>query len=558
MKKIISIIFVFLTQFTEAQQQEGSFKKNIEKFPSEKIYLHNNNDFLLTGDRLLYSIHCFNNLNRYSFYSKVAYIELIDKNNKSLVKQSISLKNGHGNGDIFINTNLETGTYKLVSYTQWMLNRSNVFSKDIFIVNPFSNKLSTTDSIVDMNNSNKLSDSLIIRTNIDNLITSSPKSSYSKREKVSLKLTNEFSKLKGHFSVSIRKKLNFSLPKNNTNNIYIKQKEKLYLPELRGTLIEGRLVSKSPNVSVSNINISLSHKNINLPISALTNKEGKFYFNINTPNTKNLLIQVHDKNKKHFKVIIDSKNHFKPNFDTFTNLYFNDSVIKTIQRRSIYSQIENAFFSVKGNKIINDLNKNTLLSNKGTTYLLDEYKRFKTVNETFIEVIPNAGFNRNGKNHELNILDPEAYKDLKLLPSLVIIDGFIIDNHEDLMNFDPNKIKSISIIKDKYLYGNAIYQGIAIVKTFKNNFNSQNTHTHLFQIEPIQHKKTYFFQDSINSNNKRIPDFRTQLFWNPNFNLKNKEIIFFTSDIVGEYEVNLKGYTNTGNFVSYKHSFFVN
>ena len=45
-----------------------------------------------------------------------------------------------------------------------------------------------------------------------------------------------------------------------------------------------------------------------------------------------------------------------------------------------------------------------------------------------------------------------------------------------------------------------------------------------------------------------IPDYRYQLLWKPDLNLNEGEmsIEFFTSDITGDFEISLEGYTNNG------------
>ena len=52
----------------------------------------------------------------------------------------------------------------------------------------------------------------------------------------------------------------------------------------------------------------------------------------------------------------------------------------------------------------------------------------------------------------------------------------------------------------------------------------------------------------------QIPDFRQQLLWIPNLKL-NKDgttIEFFTSDIIGNYEIRVEGFTVKGKPVSIK------
>jgi len=74
-------------------------------------------------------------------------------------------------------------------------------------------------------------------------------------------------------------------------------------------------------------------------------------------------------------------------------------------------------------------------------------------------------------------------------------------------------------------------------------------------------KKNYFVQryDDTNVGFERIPDFRYQLFWEPGVTIQGEEIVyeFYTSDISGEYEIVLEGFTTYGKPISIRGSFVV-
>ena len=132
MKRTLTIIYSLVALNLLAQTSSSlTFTNKINSYPKEKIYVHYNNDFLLSGEKLFYKIYCLENNNRFSSFSKIAYVELIDSNNNSVVQQKVSLTNGKGYGDIFINTKIKSGAYKLVSYTQWMKNEKSLFEKKV-------------------------------------------------------------------------------------------------------------------------------------------------------------------------------------------------------------------------------------------------------------------------------------------------------------------------------------------------------------------------------------------------------------------------------------------
>jgi len=152
-------------QIIFAQNNNSSIELNeIDTNLNETVYISTNSNSFLTGETLLYNISCLNKTTNLSTnYSKVAYFKLIDSNKKTIATQKIFLKNGTGNGDFFIPTTLETGTYKIIGYTNWILNKNidNYFITDIYIVNPYKENIVTTTSQNEVSISEPITDSNI-------------------------------------------------------------------------------------------------------------------------------------------------------------------------------------------------------------------------------------------------------------------------------------------------------------------------------------------------------------------------------------------------------------
>ncbi len=557
-KKIIFILTLITFLEGVSQYNSALLSKNFDKLPEEKIHLHFNNNLLLTGETLYYKVYCLLTENSFSKYSKVAYVELINSKNKKVIKHKINLINGTGYGDFFIDTKLESGSYKLVSYTQWMKNKQSFFEKNITIINPFSKKIkSNNDSITPINQS-KLTVNLPKKSNY---ILSSPiKKRYTTREKVSLSVFNDSTKYHGTYSISVKKKnntnLNLEVTASNSDFSTNIKKEKIYLPELRGSLIQGKVTSKSLK-NTSDIKLALSIKNSNfLTQTATTNDAGEFYFNIPNLTKDKVYIQILDKQETDFEITLIENNGLEKEFNNFQKFTLNKNLIEIIKNRSTYLQVENAYYTVKEDSIINSPLKNMLLNQKVRVYKLDDYKRFKSMKETFIEIIDVARiFNRQGKS-KIKVIDEKASQTLSYLPSLLIVDGHILYDHTPFIDFDTRNINTISIIKNKYFYGNAIYQGVVLIETFKKDYFPTSKDIKEFNVMQIQPQKKYFFQkhDQIN---KRIPDFRTQLYWNPNLNTTKKEITFYTSDVTGDFEIDIHGFSKKGELIKITKTFSV-
>ncbi len=104
--------------------------------------------------------------------------------------------------------------------------------------------------------------------------------------------------------------------------------------------------------------------------------------------------------------------------------------------------------------------------------------------------------------------------------------------------------------------GSQIFDGIIDIKTFDQNYAalaSKNDMTAL-KLNRQTENKNYFRQSYGNRTSKdleRIPDLRQQLLWLPNFEIDDTQrITFFTSDLKGDFEISIEGFTHTGKPVS--------
>ncbi len=552
MKKIIFIIITFLFTRSFSQLNYALISENIERLPKEQIHLHYNNEFLLTGETLYYKAYCLDDTDKFSSYSKIAYLELKSSNNKTIIKQKINLKNGGGSGDFFINTTIKTGVYKLLCYTQWMKNYKSYFEKNIFILNPSSYKLTNKTT------SKKVSPILPPLNNSNLVLT---KSTYKKREKVTLNLKKISSKYQGDYSISIKRKNNFHLPLNKSiSNFKLKNKTPkniFYLPELRGALIHGKINARDSS-NISGLRIALSINSNHLPLIATTNNSGEFYFNITNLNANKIYIQILESNSSNYEIKIIENENLKQKDFNYPTIKLNQKIINDIENRILYSQIENAYYSVKKDTLLTSQIKDFLLENKKTTYKLDDYKRFKTLKETLIEIIEKINISKKNNQYTISIQTTNAIEtsNISNIPSLLIVDGHIINNLKNFIDFDSRKINTISIINDKYFYGYSMYKGIIYIETFKKNYFPNYKEIKEFKVTEMQPQKKYFFQRH-DIENKRIPDFRSFLYWNPNINTTQKEITFYTSNVIGDFEIDLQGYSKEGKLIHLKQTFSV-
>lgn len=534
----------FLAQTKITSQQYETFKR----IPQEKIHIHSSNQFLLTGETVYYKVYCRLQDNTKSSLSTYAYVELVNSNKRVVLQQKVQLHAGEGQGDIFIPGNLSSGVYKLIGYTKWMKNKNLFSQENITIVNPF------TQATVTAKSSEKKSPSLLTSSGKFGL----SKAQFSKKEKINLSFKNLDKQLQGGtFSLSVKKaapSTAISQSSNITSNTpkNILENNTVFLPEFRGELIQGKITATSKETSVKNIQIGLSivQKNGIFKI-VTTDNEGNFYFNLDE-NYNGDLAYIQILGEGDFTIQIFKNKGLDYSKLSFPKFSLNNINIAQINKRAIYMQIENAYSSAKQDSIVPTQHKSVIFGDDVITYKLDDYKRFNTIRETFIEVITNAwvkkienGYMFRAKKKDFSIKDPKA---------LLIVDGYIVKNHGEIIDFNPRKIKQVTIYKKDYKINSKIYQGIIYIETFKLDYTPKrqtNIITHNL-LQPTQVKK-YFSPNYARKNTKRIPDYRTQLAWVPQLNV-NTTTAFYTSDVTGDFEIVLDGYTKNGKHINIRET----
>ncbi len=143
-KYIKTIIFFagILSQLAAFGQDANSLIRQFESYSSqhlqEKVFVHTDKSFYLTGEIVWFKVYVTDAvLNKPSEISKICYVEIINKDLKSVLQGKIEINSGSGNGSFTLPGFLATGNYIIRAYTNWMKNidADYFFEKNISIVN---------------------------------------------------------------------------------------------------------------------------------------------------------------------------------------------------------------------------------------------------------------------------------------------------------------------------------------------------------------------------------------------------------------------------------------
>lgn len=578
MKKIIlAFTFLFLIPVVIYSQKTTTNGIVYNSVLKERVFLHYNTSLLLTGEYLHYKVYVLRDRNnKLSKLSKIAYVELVDSEKKVVFKHKVRLENSTGNGDFFIPSSIKSGNYKLISYTQGMRNEKGnyFFQGDLTILNPFQpisplaiQKEITSNTIAVANKKNTIQQENDLETIVID-------TSFTTRSKVTINLETLNKKYTfGNYSISVRKIDALQKPvllnSKTYTNLFPKKENKnnslpQFRPEFTGELLTGKVYEKTSGKPVMNKRVLLSIANESPVLKfSKTNALGEFIFKLKVAyDVSKATLQILGKDTENYTIVVDK--HIPLNYETlsFKDFQVAPNIKEILLENSIQNQIENAYLSVKKDTIsVRKAFKTYSFDYVSKTFLLDDYTRFSTVKETITEIVKNVSISRKKKNYVFRVANLNPYDKEKFLP-LIIVDGVLTQSLNELALFDARKVKSISVVRNKFYFENFNYQGIIYLETFNNDFNVDvdKNKVHYFDLfTPVKNKKYFSPNYTDKKSYDRIPDYRKQLLWQPNFTLESKEnaLTFFTSDVKGVYEISIEGFQKDGTPISIKDIIYV-
>jgi hypothetical protein len=540
-----------------------SFALFAQNQPTEKIYrehlhIHLNNTFFVTGETLLFSIHCHTSEDhRNSTLSSLAYLELIGENQKAAFQIKITLVNGVGSGDFFLPATLPAGNYTLVGYTKWMKNFPvSEFSREIItVINPFLKadevtRKKNTRSAADEKSTDHIPATDIIKLTVQ-------QKTFRIRENVSVLIKNVDSLEQLTLSINVRltdKKFTApEFPANASAGSYSANNGIRHLPDFRGELIAGKVVDKTTRKPLAHTIVYLSAPSKNFVFkTARTDSLGRFFFSIeNSGSSAALLLRLASADHREFEIertpeFLDDYEYFSP-----PPLVIDTSFRKTIERRNLYSQIENAYYEVKKDSVAVSSHTKPFFGKPDKIYMLDDYARFATMEDVFREYIPEIVVKKKNEKFELQLISSLSSTRLTGAP-LILLDGIPVPDADIIMKYNPLNIQRIEIVARRYFYSALQVDGIVSLETYEGNAKELS----VSEMIPLTYAiplpaKIYFTPSYSEKSFVRIPDYRTQLFWKPAVAMtKGSEqlIDFFASDVTGNFIISVEGFTTNGRY----------
>jgi len=401
---------------------------------------------------------------------------------------------------------------------------------------------------------------------------------YNKREKV-----NIYIKTTKKNNIAIKSELSISIAKAKVEDIYIKENEfwktnlsdeinykkisktisdssqtknKIeFLPETKNLVLSGKVVTKTSNQGIHDVNVYLSKLNKNQFVqNAISKSDGKFYFNFDNLDEKSeLVIQITNLRNSEQKLIIDDEysSDFLPiQNKALSNIDYNR---KYFEKLLTNYQIQKEFTSKNEQNSIEGLNhSNIFYGQPDSTYYLKKYIDLPSLEDFINEIVKNVQIKKKKDDYEISISYGKSNTSLTKSP-LLLLDGVPIFDNSKYLKIPPLEIEKMDIINTNYLLGDNEYGGIISLFSYKKNLaniasSMPFTFIHFDGYSEFSKFNEIKYGSQIEFDS-RIPDFRNTLYWNPNI-VTNKdgvaEVLFYTSDESGKFLITIEGLNSEG------------
>ncbi|MFA5849574.1 MAG: hypothetical protein WC833_06805 [Bacteroidales bacterium] len=538
---------------------------------TERLYISTDRSAYIAGEVMWLSVYCFDiakSKDILSDLSNVAYIE-IHNSNGVVMTSKIALNKGRGSGRLTFPPNLPTGNYRLTGYTKQMLNEEQIeyFEKTFSVYNTLSSERVPGNVIVSDEDGKNSS-----------FVVQSVKSDISQNEKfLPLEIGMEGKEItkNSSFQMAIKNATNENL----TFNISVVRTDSIpepynpvlmkylpvvretrgnvkftdkYTPEYEGEIIKGKIFYEGSDIITEKIAfLSAANGESDIYTSAIDSSGNITFFTNSIYGDRNIVVEVPktDSNSKMSFEIYEPfiKTLNKP----IPTLILEPRIQNRLNERSIEMQIGRRFGADTLFERI-AVKKDPLLIIKPMVYKLDDYTRFTLMQEVVVEYVSELRFRKVDDRTDLQVRWVDGYNSMTYSRdnTLVLIDGIAVFDHKRVMDYDPLKVKSMSIYGGKFFIGLASFAGIVSIKTYKGNFPGLtfNKNVRIVDYQGVQYPCKFTGRELVSGSN--VPDLRSMLLWDPQIDLsagEKREITIITPSYPGRFNVTIEGISSNGN-----------
>ncbi|GAB4032216.1 hypothetical protein [Spirosoma gilvum] len=332
-----------------------------------------------------------------------------------------------------------------------------------------------------------------------------------------------------------------------------------FIPEYSGPTVSGTLTDPATGKPIARklTYLSTPGKPIRLYISQ-SDTAGRILYEVQDfYGPKSLIAQTHPQDSL-AKLTINNPFIETPSTRKWSDQFPGESQTASLTNRSVAMQVQSTYWgdrSIQYRYPIVD--SAAFYAKPKESYLLDAYTRFPRMEEVLREYVLGVMPRKRQGHFVLNVLN-EPYRAIFDNQALVLIDGVPVFDMDKVIEFSPLKVKQLDVVTNYYLMSPAIFSGIISFMTYKGDLAGFPLDNRLVRLDydGLQLQWEFFAPrydrpagTATKQTSSRLPDARTLLYWNPNWNPNAQgkaQADFYTSDQTGTYQVEVNGLTRDG------------
>jgi hypothetical protein len=327
-----------------------------------------------------------------------------------------------------------------------------------------------------------------------------------------------------------------------------------YAPEANGPLVQGRVLTASGAPAADVMTYLSWPSRVPRFYNATSNAQGLVQFEVKDFYGPHKLILQTDWQRDstyHFELLEPYSTRYASAPAT-SPLIFTSQLMGTLTQRHIQTQVQQAYFGQYQQYGLPPRDTMAVYGPPTEQYNLDEYTRFKVLEEVMREYVRGVAVHQNRGGVRFVVIDTPHHAVFQDDP-LTLLDGVPLFDPKQLMAFDPLRIRKVEVVTNRYYYGSQTYSGIISYATYKQDLGGfrLNSHALLEAYEGLQGNRDFFAPryDTPQQQQSSLADLRNLLYWNPEIKLKpghDQSLDFFTSDQAGRYLVVVQALTENG------------
>ena len=537
----------------------------------ERVYVSTDKTVYVAGDRIWCSAFCVDARGGLSPVSRVAYLELHSADGLAATAR-LALEQGRGAGTIDLPASMPTGNYRLIAYTaqnraETGYDYEGIASKTISVFNVL-----TTDRVTDgvevvtpEDYAKRVEERFPVKPGMTSgIMAGSGQASLDLAwQDGALTLVNR-SDQPVSLSLSVYHDDGILANANPGIDDFLALARKAsasgfddsVLPDYEGEVLYGHIVGFSPDLIPDLIGkyafISSPSDKSDVYAAPIREDGSLVFFTGNIYGNKECISEIEGIDPTFIGHVELRSPYVNASVADAPQLPITQGLADALKLRSAAMQLERRFAADSLLDFLPHRSDALFDESVRVRYKLDDYTRFTTMEEVFVEFIPEIRVRRledGSVDIKVRLEDAASSPVFSTGKTLMLLDGVPVFDQKKIMDYDPLLVESIDIYPLTHLIGNRVFEGVVNFVTYKRNLPSFRFDGNARVIDWQGVCLPMTSTGAAVAGNRDYPDYRQTLYWHPLLQLEpgeSRRIEFPMPRYNGRFEAVAEGVTAAG------------